>query len=122
MSQTTAGPAWFDLPKTKVTKELKRDLQLLHMRNVLDPKRHFKKENKKVTSPEFSQVGTIVEGPTEFFSARVPRKQRTKTLAAELLADQSAKKRFKSKYGELQGLKRAGKKTYSKSRKLRKRR
>ncbi|MCJ1329936.1 hypothetical protein MMC10_006617 [Thelotrema lepadinum] len=121
-SQATAGPDWFDLPKTNMTKELKRDLQLLHMRNVLDPKRHFKKENKKVTSPEFSQLGTIVEGPTEFFCARVPRKQRTRTLTAELLADQSVKNRFKSKYGELQGLKSASKKTSSKSRRHKKRR
>ena len=100
-----------------MTKELKRDLQLLHMRNVLDPKRHFRKEGKKLKSPEFSQVGTVIEGATEYFSARVPRKQRSQTLAAGLLSDKKMKRHFEAKYGEIQTLRTSGKKAFSKSQK-----
>ena len=42
MKKATAGSDWYNLPKTVVTPELKRDLQLLKMRDVLDPKRFCK--------------------------------------------------------------------------------
>lgn len=54
--KATAGPSWYNLPRTDLTPELKRDLQLLKMRNTLDPHRHYKKENSKAKAPEFSQV------------------------------------------------------------------
>ena len=38
--KATAGKNWFDLPRTELTPQLKRDLQLIKMRNVLDPHRH----------------------------------------------------------------------------------
>ncbi|CAP80093.1 Pc12g04660 [Penicillium rubens Wisconsin 54-1255] len=59
----TAGPEWFNLPKTEMTTELKRDLQLIRMRSVLDPKRHYKKENGKAKPPEYSQQSHHQEGP-----------------------------------------------------------
>lgn len=112
--KATAGSDWYDLPKTNLTSELKKDLQLLHMRNVLDPKRHFKSQGKKFKVPEFSQTGTIIEGPAEFFSARIAKKDRSTSLAAGLLADKASKNRFKSKYGDVQKLKTSGKKAFYK--------
>lgn len=82
------------------------------MRSVLDPKRHYKKENGKAKPPEFSQVGTVIEGPTEFFSARINRKDRKRTFVEEALATERETKRFKSKYNELQSAKRSGKKSF----------
>lgn len=38
------------------------------------------------------QVGTVVEGPGEFYSARIPRKQRKRTIVEELLADEKFKR------------------------------
>ena len=55
------------------------------MRDVLDPKRFYKKENSKPQIPEFSQVGTIIEGPTEYFSGRLSNKERKRTLVEEIL-------------------------------------
>ncbi|KAK2873942.1 hypothetical protein FQN49_001972 [Arthroderma sp. PD_2] len=110
----TSGPKWFDLPKTVVTPELKRDLQILRMRSVLDPHRHYKKENGKANIPEFSQVGTIVEGPTEFFSARITNKERKKNFAEEVMAVEKESGRFKRKYAEIQAAKTSGKKAYYK--------
>ncbi|KAL1960014.1 hypothetical protein VTO42DRAFT_682 [Malbranchea cinnamomea] len=111
----TAGPQWFHLPKTVMTPELKRDLQILRMRSVLDPKRHYKKESGKAKPPAYSQVGTIIEGPTEFFSARIPKKERKKTFVEEVLAVEAEHGRFKRKYGEIQAAKTSGKKAYYKA-------
>ncbi|KAJ5752338.1 Fcf2 pre-rRNA processing [Penicillium odoratum] len=110
--KATAGPQWFDLPKTELTTELKRDLQLLRMRSVLDPKRHYKKENGKAKLPEFSQVGTIIEGPTEFFSGRIAKKDRKKTFVAEAMAIERETGRFESKYRAIQSTKTSGKKAF----------
>jgi hypothetical protein len=37
--KANAGSDWYNLPKTVITPEFKRDLQLFKMRDVLDPKR-----------------------------------------------------------------------------------
>lgn len=112
--QATAGPKWFDLPKTNLTPELKRDLQLLQMRSVLDPKRHYKKTGggKKSLAPEYSQVGTIIQGPTDYFSGRLNRKERKQTFVEEVLSKDDTMKRFKSKYNEVQVKNSSGKKAH----------
>lgn len=85
------------------------------MRNVLDPHRHYKKDNSKSLVPEYSQVGTIQEGPTEFFSSRLPNKERKRNFMEEILAREEANSRFKNKYNEIQVTKRSGKKGYYKA-------
>jgi hypothetical protein len=82
------------------------------MRSVLDPKRHYKKENGKAKLPEFSQVGTIIEGPTEFFSGRIAKKDRKKTFVAEAMAQERETRRFESKYRDIQTTKQSGKKAF----------
>jgi hypothetical protein len=82
------------------------------MRSVLDPKRHYKKENGKAKLPEFSQVGTIIEGPTEFFSGRIAKKDRKKTFVAEAMAIERETGRFESKYRAIQSTKTSGKKAF----------
>jgi len=85
------------------------------MRNVLDPKRHYKKDGKKFKIPDFCHQGTIVEGPTEFYSARMHNAERKKTLADEILAQNGTIGRFTSKYNDLQSSKASGKRAYYKS-------
>ncbi|TGZ84430.1 Fcf2-domain-containing protein [Ascodesmis nigricans] len=105
----TAGSQWFDLPRTDLTNPtVLRDHLLLKSRNVLDPHRHYKKDTSAL--PEFSAVGTIIEGNTEFYSSRIARKERKKTIVEEILADGKSRERFKRKYEEVQGKKRSGKK------------
>ncbi|MCJ1287607.1 hypothetical protein MMC26_006959 [Xylographa opegraphella] len=113
-SKETAGPDWLNLPRTNLTHDLKRDLQLLKLRSVLDPRRHYKKDNISVKAPEFSQVGTIVEDPTEFFSARLQNKDRRGTLLEEVMVGEASSGRFKSKYNEVQLAKRSGRKAHYK--------
>jgi len=84
--EKTKGPNWYDMPATEMTDERKNDLTLLKMRSVLDPKRFYKKNDSDVL-PKFFQVGTVVEGPADFYHSRIPKKQRKQTIADELLAD-----------------------------------
>lgn len=112
--QLTAGPAWFDMPKTVVTDQLKRDLQLLEMRSVLDPHRHYKKDSRKGKVPTFSQVGTVIEGPTEWYSGRINKKDRAKNFVEEAMTTERDNGRFKRKYAEIQDKKTSGKKAHYK--------
>lgn len=97
-----------------MTPELRRDLQLLKMRGVIDPKRHYKKDGKS-DIPTYSAVGTIIEGPTEFYSARLQNKDRKRTFVEEVLAQESETGRFKKKYNEIQTTKASGKKAFYKA-------
>lgn len=109
----TAGPQWFDMPRTDLSDlAVKRDLQLLKARNVLDPHLHYKKD--KSGLPTYSQMGTVIEGPTEVYSARINKKDRKCTMLEEILADGSNRKRFKNKYNEIQKSKQSGKKEFYK--------
>jgi hypothetical protein len=91
---------------------LKRDLQVLKLRSALDPKRHFKKDDRKSEVPKFSQVGHIVEGNTDFFNGRINNKDRKRTLVEEVLAQEAETGRFKNKYNELQKTKASGKRAF----------
>lgn len=114
-TQDNAGKDWFGLTAPEMTPQLKRDLQLLSMRHVLDPKRFYKKHDK--LSPHFA-IGTIKEDPTEFFSARLTRKERKNTLAEEILSTRGDY--FKSKYRDIQKRKTSGgKKSWRKRRETR---
>ncbi|XP_050373909.1 rRNA-processing protein fcf2-like [Argentina anserina] len=81
----TTGSNWFDMPAPVMTPELQRDLQLLKLRNVMDPKRHYKKGDSQTA--KYFQVGTVVESASDFFSSRLTKKERKATLADELLSD-----------------------------------
>ncbi|EIE75519.1 hypothetical protein G6F46_009905 [Rhizopus delemar] len=112
--EKTTGKDWFDMPRPEITPELKRDLQILKMRHVLDRKRHYKKMGKQ-EDPKYFQVGTIIQGPTEFFSARMTNKERKQTIVDELLASDEQKQYYKRKHNEVSTRSnRGGKRDYKK--------
>ncbi|KAF2262097.1 rRNA-processing protein FCF2 [Lojkania enalia] len=113
--KATAGVEWFNMPRTELTPELRRDLQLLKMRSVLDPKRHYKKTDSNSDVPAFSQVGTIIEGAAEFYNGRINKKDRKRTFVEEVLAQEEETGRFKKKYNEIQTTKTSGKKAFYKA-------
>nr|CAB3447826.1 unnamed protein product [Digitaria exilis] len=82
----TAGKGWFDMPAPTITPELKKDLEILQLRHVMDPKRHFKRAGKSKALPKYFQ------SPSEFYSGRLTKKERKTTLADELLSDESLKR------------------------------
>ena len=84
------------------------------MRNVLDPHRHYKKNTRKGKIPTFSQVGTVIEGPTEWYSARLNRKDRSKNFVEEEMRNEQQTGRFKRMYDEIQNARTSGKKAHYK--------
>ncbi|ESO92818.1 hypothetical protein LOTGIDRAFT_101578, partial [Lottia gigantea] len=103
----TKGKKWFDLPATDLSDDKKKSFEILQMRKALDPKR-FYKSNDLTDFPKYSQFGTIVEGAADFYSARIPKKQRKQTLVDELLADAEFRTYNKKKFEEIQSSKRRG--------------
>ncbi len=51
----TKGDEWYHLPATRITPEIRRDLRLLQMRSALNPKRFYKKNDRKEL-PKYFQV------------------------------------------------------------------
>lgn len=109
-----AGSDWYNMPRTNLTPQLRRDLQILRLRDVVAMgKQFFKKDNKKDFVPEFSQVGTIVAGATDGSNQRLTRKERKQTIVEEVLAG-AATSKFKSKYSDIQEKNQSGKKGHYK--------
>ena len=65
--------------------------------------------------PTFSQVGTVVQGPTEWYSSRINKKDRAKNFVEETMAVEQDSGHFKRKYDEIQVSKTSGKKAHYKS-------
>lgn len=101
VKEATSGDKWFNMPRGNAEDpKFKRDLMIIQQRAVLDPKRHYKKD--KWTIPKYFQVGTIVEDKSEFYSARLKKKERQQTLLQEILHDKESTKYFKRKYASIQ--------------------
>lgn len=92
-----------------MTESLKRDLQILKMRSVLDPKRHYRKENTKTNNlPKTFEVGTLISGNTESAAHKIRRKDQRETIVDELLSDMTRREYFKRKTAEIDAKKRSG--------------
>ncbi|KAK0710908.1 hypothetical protein B0H67DRAFT_539899 [Lasiosphaeris hirsuta] len=89
-TKDTTGESWFNMPRTDLTPELKRDLQLLRLRDVAAMgKQFFKKDSKKDFLPSYCQVGTIIAGATDGADQRLTRKEKKRTIVEEVLAGQT---------------------------------
>ncbi|RZC72521.1 hypothetical protein C5167_048001 [Papaver somniferum] len=98
----TTGKNWFDMPAQTITPEIKNDFQIIKLRHVLDPKRHYKKgDSKSKELPKYFQLGTVVESPTEFYD-RLTKKERKRSIAEEILHDNALKKYRKRKVREIE--------------------
>lgn len=93
------GKGWFNMETVKLDDKLKRDLKVIQMRNYLDPKRFYKNPDKP---GKILHVGTVVEGPSEYKSARMTKKERKQSLVEEILSDSTIKNYTKRKFSEIQ--------------------
>jgi hypothetical protein len=93
------GKGWFNTTPAEMTSELKNDMKVVAMRNYLDPKRFYKNPDKM---KNVIGVGTVIEGPDEFTTQRLTRKERKQSLVGEILADKTIKDYTKRKYAEIQ--------------------
>ncbi|XP_041126017.1 deoxynucleotidyltransferase terminal-interacting protein 2-like [Polyodon spathula] len=96
----TTGDGWYNMKAPEMTTELKNDLKALKMRSAMDPKRFYKK-NDREGFPKYLQVGTVVDSPVDFYHARIPKKQRKRTIVEELMADWDFRSYNKKKYKQI---------------------
>ncbi|KAF8908933.1 Fcf2 pre-rRNA processing-domain-containing protein [Gymnopilus junonius] len=111
LKRKTAGPGWFDLPAPSEAElpRLYREVEALRLRNQLDPKRFYKKdegEGKGIKGlPKYFAVGTILPTTTPFGTTsgdNLTRANRKRTLVEELVDDAEAKRYAKKKFEDLQ--------------------
>ncbi|KAF9481195.1 Fcf2-domain-containing protein [Pholiota conissans] len=107
----TAGKDWFDLPAPPEYElpRMYREVEALRLRNQLDPKRFYKKdegEGKGIKGlPKYFAIGTILPTKTPFgtpSSDNLTRANRKRTLVDELVDDAEAKRYAKKKFEDLQ--------------------
>lgn len=114
----TLGSGWFNLQPLEMDSKLKNDIQMIRMRNYMDPKRFYKNPD-KITS--VLHVGTVIEGPSEYKSSRLTNKERRQSIVDEVLSDQLVKNYTKSKFMDIQQHKTSKQKMFRKTREDRKR-
>lgn len=111
LKNKTAGPDWFDLPAPSEADlpRLYREVEALRLRNQLDPKRFYRKdegEGKGIKGlPEHFAIGTIIPASTPFGTAsgdNLTHANRKRTLVDELVDDAEAKRYAKKKFNDLQ--------------------
>ncbi|VVB15312.1 unnamed protein product [Arabis nemorensis] len=103
----TAGSNWFDMPAPTMTPELKRDLQLLKLRPVMDRSQHYKKSvSRSKLGEKYFQIGTVIEPAEEYYN-RLTKKNRKTSLADELVSDPKISQYRKRKVREIEEKNRA---------------
>lgn len=96
----TKGKDWFNMGAPELTPEIRHDLQVVRMRSVLDPK-HFYKKNDLKGLPKYFQFGKVMDSPLDYYSGRLTKKERKKTIVDELMADAQFAKYNKRKYKKI---------------------
>eukprot|EP00727_Mastigamoeba_balamuthi_P004200 m51a1_g13778 hypothetical protein (223) ;mRNA; f:289923-290833 len=97
----TAGKGWFDLPATPLTPEILRDMKLIHMRTLLDRSTaHKRVERHGFRPPKFFEIGTVVPGAAEHFTAGTKRSRR-RTVVQQVLENVRLRQDIRSKFSKL---------------------
>ncbi|KAI0322426.1 Fcf2 pre-rRNA processing-domain-containing protein [Amylostereum chailletii] len=113
LREKTAGPSWFDLPAPAVADlpRMYREVEALRLRNQLDPKRFYRKEEGESKGikglPKHFAIGTIIPTSTPFGTTsgdNLSRVDRKRTLVDELVDDAEARRYAKKKFLDLQGV------------------
>lgn len=105
---------WFHMTPPPMTPEIAHDLRVLRDRDAIDPTRHYRAGG-AVGRPEFFHIGTVVEDKREFFSARVPRRERCATIVDELLRDERTRRYTKRRFVEIETQRGLGRRAHAKA-------
>lgn len=96
----SAGHGWFGMRPTPMSDQLKSDLAIIRNRNYLDPKKFYKSADS--FKGKVLQVGTVIEGSSEFYSSRLTNKERKQNLTEEIMSDATVANYAKRKYYDMQ--------------------
>jgi hypothetical protein len=68
------APGFFDFRSTEMTEEVRHDIEVIRMRNFINPKKHYKGQDHKWAPKQF-QVGTVIVPAHEYYSAGMGKKE-----------------------------------------------
>jgi hypothetical protein len=83
---------------TPMTDELKTDLAVIRNRTYLDPKKFYKSADKH---HKIVQLGTVIEGAAEYYSARLTKSERRTNFTEEIMADPESADWAKNKFKQM---------------------
>lgn len=92
----------FNMASSEVDERARNDIGALEMRQFADPSRNYKHEQRPSVGSRFFQLGTVVESKAEFFSSRLKRKERKRSLADELLDNRATRQHIKHRFDAVQ--------------------
>ena len=98
---STSSDKWYELPEQELTPDVRRELEIVKMRNYLNPKRFYKANDSK-TLPTRFQFGTIISGQFERNSETLTRAERKNTIAESLMHDRKTRKYTKRVFDQVQ--------------------
>lgn len=96
----TAGSNWFDIKAPELDENIKLDLEVIKMRRALFKKHQYKRKATEEISPHF-HLGKVIEDGREFYSSRIPRKQRGTSIVDELIKDTQFMKSSKERFNKI---------------------
>mmetsp|Transcript_8162 Transcript_8162/g.27401 ORF Transcript_8162/g.27401 Transcript_8162/m.27401 type:complete len:101 (-) Transcript_8162:563-865(-) len=71
------------MKNSPLDRDAKYTIALIANRHAIDPKRHYRKEERKPqNTPKLFQVGTVMSTSAEFYSSRLKRKEQRCPAAA----------------------------------------
>eukprot|EP01083_Nonionella_stella_P001520 4380_1 len=113
-----AGKKWFGMGAGKLTPKNKMHFLMLKYRHMLY-RDHKPTKVKEDFVPKYFQMGTIIEGPTEFYSSRLKKRNRRSSWANEYLSNPTTKQWLEEKTRRAQRrIRRPGSKFWAPMKKL----
>ena len=85
-----AGKLWFNMSKGELTPENKAHFLMTKYRHLLY--REWKPPRSKETDiPKYFEIGKIIEGPTQYYSSRINKKDRKNSWIEEFMSNNDTK-------------------------------
>lgn len=94
-----SSSSWFDMKNPVMTPEIAMEIQIIKNRNILDPKRHYKKG--KWDIGKFFHVGTLIDGSNEK-NLLYTKQKLGKSLFKDITSDNNSNSYLKRTYNEIQ--------------------
>jgi hypothetical protein len=103
LTKVDAGSGWFHMQPTPMTTQLAADIAVVRNRQYLNPNRFYKSSDLSKSKNPVIQVGTVIEGPTEYFASRLTKKERRTNIMDEFMKDSFGKGKYvQEKYTKMQ--------------------
>eukprot|EP01103_Thecamoeba_quadrilineata_P007588 TRINITY_DN17441_c0_g1_i1.p1 TRINITY_DN17441_c0_g1~~TRINITY_DN17441_c0_g1_i1.p1 ORF type:complete len:194 (+),score=40.44 TRINITY_DN17441_c0_g1_i1:38-619(+) len=91
---------WYGMEKPTMTPELERDITIIHNRPYIFKNRHYAKPDSDKL-PQHFEMGTVIEGPTDWYSGRLTKKERSQSITESFMKDPEFMNYAERKYEQI---------------------